>query len=95
MRIVSYAVLWRENGGPACPGGLSLVRDGVELSGSARLRWVSYADVRELYLDRSEQPMLVLVTSGGDSFAIASLQGLGALHELADRVALARGEAAG
>jgi hypothetical protein len=90
MRGVSYAVVWRENGGPACAGGLVLVGAGLELSGATTRRDVPYADLRELYVDRSEHPALVLVTSAGDSYAISSLQGLGALHELADRVAVAR-----
>src|SRR5206468_1082887 len=86
---VSYAVVWRENGGPTCVGGLVLVGAGLELSGAATRRNVPYDDLRELYVHRTDKPALVLVTSAGDSFAIASLQGLGALHELADRVAVA------
>src|SRR4051812_6095229 len=75
---MSYAVLWRENGGPQVAGAVSLECGGLELSGSAAPPSLPYTELRELYLDRSRAPSLVLVTSGGDRFAIGSLQGLGA-----------------
>ena len=92
MRRMTYAVRWRENDGPAAAGGLLLAENGLVLSGPFR-RSLSYRDVRELYFDRSDDPALVLVTRQGDHVSIGSLQGLGALHELADRVAAARGKA--
>jgi hypothetical protein len=93
VTYVTYAVRWRENGGPACTGGLLLTDGGLELAGAAARRRIGYGDLSELYLDRTADALLVLVTSRGDRLAIGSLQGLGALHELADRVAAARGAA--
>jgi len=98
MRPVTYAVLWSVNDGPELAGAVALAGSGLELSGSAaggpRVRQVfPYTDLRELYFERlaprkhTWDPSLVLVTSSGDRVAIGSLQGLGALHELADEVA--------
>jgi len=100
MRRMTYAVRWRENDGPEFAGGLAFERGGLELSGTAAgrptaHRELHYGDVRELYLDRLHVPALVLVMRDGDRVAIGSLQGLGALHELADRVAAGRSEVAG
>jgi len=98
---MTYAVLWRENEGPEFAGGLLLAAAGIELSGTAagqpaEQREVPYDDMRDLYLERppSRHAALVLVTRDGDRLAIESLQGGGALHELADQVAAARGKAA-
>jgi hypothetical protein len=91
---MTYAVRWCENGGPAFTGGLLLTERGLELTGAAERRGVGYGDLSELYLERSQGPALVLVTNEGDRLAIGSLQGLGVLHELADRVATARRVAA-
>jgi hypothetical protein len=88
---MTYAVRWRENGGPAFTGGLLLTEGGLELTGTPKRRGVGYGELRELYFDRTPDATLVLVTNRGDRLAIGSLQGLGALHELADRVAVARG----
>jgi hypothetical protein len=105
MRRMTYAVLWCENDGPEFAGGLLLAGRGLELTGTsegrpAAQRAVPYDDVRDVYLERAAprrhtwDPSLVLVTRDGDRVEIGSLQGLGALHELADRVAHARGKAA-
>jgi hypothetical protein len=91
---MSYAVRWRENAGPLVAGGLSLTEGGLELKGTSAQRKLGYGDVSGLYLERSPGPVLVLVTGRGDRLVIGSLEGLGVLHELADRVAAARGEAA-
>jgi hypothetical protein len=93
MRHMTYAVRWCENGGPANTGGLLLTEGGLELTGIATRRGVDYGDLSELYFDRTADAALVLVTIRGDRLAIGSLQGLGVLHELADRVAAARGAA--
>jgi hypothetical protein len=90
---MTYAVRWRENGGPSFTGGLLLTEGGLELTGTMARRGIGYGDLSELYLDRTPEAALVLVTKRGDRLAIGSLQGLGALHELADRVAAARGTA--
>ena len=102
---MTYAVLWSENDGPEFAGRLSLDRGGVALSGTAAgqptaHRDVPYAELAEVYLERTApprhtwKPSLVLVTRAGDEVAIGSLQGLGALHELAEQVASARGKTA-
>jgi hypothetical protein len=102
---MTYAVLWSENNGPEFAGRLALALGGVELSGTAAGRSAAhldlcYADLADVYLERSAppkhtwKPSLVLVTREGNEVAIGSLQGLGALHELAEQVATARGKAA-
>lgn len=102
---MTYAVRWSENDGPEFAGRLALDPGGVALSGTAAGRPVAhvglaYADLVEVYLERSAppkhtwEPSLVLVTREGGEVAIGSLQGLGALHELAEQVATARGKAA-
>jgi hypothetical protein len=101
---MTYAVVWRENEGSDYSGRLELAGDGVVLSGS-KAGWrhaereLRYADLTELSLERAAanhvtQPMLVLKTKGEDRIEIVSLDGLGALHELAERVEGARGKTA-
>jgi hypothetical protein len=103
--ITTYAVIWSENDGPECVGKLALTETGVALSGTASgpcdaQRELDTDELVDVYLDRSApgrrrwEPALVLVTRAGDRVAVGSLEGLGALHELADRVAGARGKAA-
>ena len=96
---MTYAVRWWENDGPQFAGGLLLDGTGLELTGTATgarptRRVLHFDDVRELYLERAAgqggQPSLVIVLRDGDRVAIASLQGLGALHEVADQVAAGR-----
>jgi len=98
MRRMTYAVRWRENDGPPFAGGLLLRGSGLELTGSTARRALMFDDVCELYLERAAgqggQPALVLVTRDGTRVVIASLQGLGALHEVADHVAAGRGKVA-
>jgi hypothetical protein len=102
---VTYAVLWSENDGPEFAGKLSLDSGRVVLSGTAAgqpstHRDVLYTDVADVYLERTApprhtwKPSLVLVTRDGDEVAIGSLEGVGALHELAEQVASARGKTA-
>ena len=94
MRRMTYAVRWQENDGPPFAGGLLLDGAGLWLTGTSARRGLMFDDVAELSLERGGQPSLVLVTSEGDRLAIASLQGLGALHEVADRVAAGRSKVA-
>ena len=100
-RHMTYAVRWNEDDGPDHVGGLTLDRESLVLAdagGSShepalRLRSDELADI---YLERrtggsaSGRPSLVLVTRGGTRLQIASLEGLGALHELAEQLTLAR-----
>jgi hypothetical protein len=102
---MTYAVIWCENGGRECVGKLELTGSTILLSGTSEdpsdtRRELRRTDVADVYLERSApaknrwDPSLVLVTRAGDRVAIGSLEGLGALHELAEHVAEARGIAA-
>jgi hypothetical protein len=103
-REMTYAVVWRENEGSDYSGRLELGRDGVELWGwkPGRRRThleLRYEDLATLSLERARalrttQPMLVLETRDRSRIEIVSLEGLGALHELAEQVAGARGKSA-
>jgi hypothetical protein len=102
---MTYAVLWCENDGPELAGRLSMQEAGVALFGTAAdsppaTRDVRFAEIADVYLERDAppwhrwRPSLVLVTTAGDRVEIGSLQGLGALHELAEEVAGRRGNPA-
>jgi hypothetical protein len=102
---MTYAVRWNENDGPDHVGGLTVERGTLILSDAGEsahepaLR-VESDDLADIYLERrtgnsaSGRPNLVLVTHGGTRLQIASLEGLGALHELAEQVTIARGKTA-
>jgi hypothetical protein len=95
---MSYAVVWNTNDGPDCVGKVELLPGMIQLLGVVG-DGVSDADI-DLRLDdldsmclerctppkNSWEPALVLVTRSGDRIAIGSLEGLGALHELAESV---------
>jgi hypothetical protein len=102
---MTYAVLWCENDGPEFAGRLSMEPEGVALFGTAADRPpatcdVQFAEIADVYLERaaspthSWRPSLVLVTTAGNRVEIGSLQGLAALHELAEVVAGRRGNPA-
>jgi hypothetical protein len=99
---MSYAIVWTENDGMRLTGRLDLTAGAVVLTGtgdgaSAR-RELRYGDLETAQLERSVQvelpsePALVLGTQEGDRIIIGSLEGVGALHELADELASAREE---
>ncbi len=96
---MTYAVVWRENDGEAYAGELSLDQDSVVLSGAAagareslrRLRYDSLTDAR---LERRKGPLLVLVGPTGNRVEVASLEGVGVLHELAERILAGLGKPA-
>ena len=94
---MSYAVVWNTNSGPDCIGKLELFPGTIQLLGvGAGLADVDIElcldDLDCMFLERcappknSWEPALVLVTRNGDRIAIGSLEGLGALHELAESV---------
>ena len=101
---MSYAIVWRENEGADYSGRLELQVDRIVLSGSKAgsraTRELSYDDLVAAAFERrssgraTTQPTLVLSTYDESRIEIASLDGLGALHELAERVGCARGKAA-
>ena len=90
---MTYVVTLSTAGGPAVAGRLELEADSLAFSGGAR---VPYADLRDIYLERRPvgPPALVLQSRCGEELRIASLEGLGALHELAEGLVEARGKKA-
>lgn len=93
MRDMTYAVVVSSETVPETAGRLDLEADSVCFSGGRRVR---YADLRDIYLERrsSGPPALVLQSRSGDRLRIESLEGLGALHELAEELVEARGKTA-
>ena len=97
---MSYAILWSENDGPEFAGRLTFEPGGVNLTGTEVQCDLRFTDLAEVYLERrlparhTWRPSLVLVTTAGGHVDIGSLQGLGALHELAEEVAARRGKPA-
>lgn len=102
---MTYAVTWRENGGPEYVGKLDLDGDCVELSGAApghrksslHLDAAELSDVqvrRRPGTLRAERPILVFVGRDGREVCLTPLQGLGVIHEIADRIANVRGNTA-
>ena len=90
---MTYAVVVSADDGPAVAGRLDLDGDSLSFSGGSRVR---YADLRDIYLERrpAAPPALVLQSYTGNNLRIASLEGLGALHELAEELVEARGKKA-
>jgi hypothetical protein len=97
---MSYAIVWTENDGLRLTGRLDLTAAGVVLTGiragASAPRELSYSDLTTARLERSthvefpSEPALALGTQAGDRLVIGSLEGVGALHELADELAWAR-----
>jgi len=93
---MSYAVLWSEQEGPAHAGKLelsagSLVLDGV--NGSGRIRCdLPIGDIMALRIGRSRserlggRPALVLQLTRDRVVRLATLAGIGALHEVVDHI---------
>ena len=90
---MTYAVLVSEDDGPEQPGSLALEPDALRFPNGSRVR---YAELGDVYVERrsggprSGRPSLVLLRHDGERMRITSLEGLGALHELAEQVAAAR-----
>lgn len=96
--LMTYAVVVSEDDGPEHVGRLEFERDCLRLSGGSAVR---YDDLRDVYVERrsgdptrASRPTLVLISRQGERLRIGSLEGLGALHELAGKVVEARGKAA-
>jgi hypothetical protein len=90
---MSYAVVWNRPGAPEVSGRLDLRDDCVFLSGlrpwgsEAPLR-VDRSELVDVHLERNGGGrVLVLVQADGSSLRLRSLEGAGALHELADALA--------
>jgi len=92
---MTYAVVWSENGGAPRAGMLEVACGFLRLAGRPG-RELSYDDVADLRIDRrpglrlAGRPTLVIESRAGDSFRVASLDGAGTLHELAERLQSAR-----
>jgi hypothetical protein len=86
---MTYAVMVSTGDGPSRPGRLDLEPDCFSFSDGTR---VQYRDLLDMYLERhsSEPPVLVLQPRTGERLRLASLEGLGALHELAEELFDAR-----
>ncbi len=92
---MAYAVVWSENGGRLRAGSLELAHGALRLGGKPERR-LAYDDVEDVRIDRRPKirlggrPTLVIESRGGDSLRIASFDGAGSLHELAERLEAAR-----
>jgi hypothetical protein len=90
---MTYAVVVSADDGPEQPGRLELESDCLRFAGGTPLR---YADLGDVYVERrsggshTRRPSLVLIGRDGERLRITSLEGLGALHELAEAVVDAR-----
>ena len=99
--MLTYAVVWSENGGPAVVGSLEFAGDDLVLSGAtagtpASSRRLPLATVSDAHLGRFAEARgglgrgLVVLDADGGRVEIASLEGAGALHEVADHLAALR-----
>jgi hypothetical protein len=97
---MSYGVVWSENGGPLHAGRLDLARSSVLLDGTAQevrrsCEQVSYDELGDVRVEQRPdarlggRPTLVLERRNGSRLRVASVEGGGALHELADLLQLA------
>jgi hypothetical protein len=86
-----YAVLWSDNG-DAASGRLEPLADRFELHGRSRHLSVPFCELTSASIARGREdrlvgmPVLVLRLGGGPPLRIASLEGAGFLHELAERI---------
>jgi hypothetical protein len=92
---MAYAVVWSENGGDPLAGSLDVGAGALRFAGGGG-RELAYEDVSDVRIDRhptlrlAGRPTLVIESRAGDSFRVASLDGAGTLHELAERLHSAR-----
>jgi hypothetical protein len=96
---VTYAVVWREDDGDTFAGLLELAPTCLVLSGTAAgvrasERRLAYAELEGAHFERRRGPLLVLKGPCGSRVEVASLEGSGALHELAEELEFARARAA-
>ena len=92
---MSYAVVWEEENGPVFAGRLEL-RDGrLDLIGTAlgsgpTRRTLHFSELGPVWVERRRtlrlvgRPTLVAEVAAGPRLRISSLDGAGALHELAE-----------
>jgi len=82
---MTYAVVLSTDGEPAKAGRLDLEPRSFSFSDGRRVR---YADLSDIYLERApgKPTSLVVQPRSGDRLRFVSLEGLGALHELAEQI---------
>ena len=87
----SYAVIWRDDSGVGS-GRLEPCEDRFELSGRGRSLSIVFSGLAGASIARAPAerlrglPVLRFLTRGGSAIAVASLEGAGVLHELAEHV---------
>jgi len=87
----SYAVVWRDDGGVGS-GRLEPRAESFELSGRGRSLSILFSGLTGASIARAPAerlrglPVLRLLTRGGAAISVASLEGPGVLHELAEHV---------
>jgi len=87
----SYAVIWRDDGGVGS-GCLEPRDDSFELSGRGRSLSIAFAGLTGASIGRTPAerlrglPVLRFLMRGGSAISVASLEGPGVLHELAEHV---------
>jgi hypothetical protein len=95
--LMTYAVVVSADDGPEQPGRLELEPDCLRFSGGHPVR---YSDLGDVYVERRSggsqggRPALVLISHTGERLRITSVEGLGALYELAEAVVESRGKTA-
>jgi len=99
---MSYAVIWQQAGQPSVTGRLEfvdgwIVLSGRPLGGSPTRCSVALDEVADVHLERSRDAqggrgrrLLVVGGTNGTRIEVASLEGPGALHELADELTTRR-----
>ncbi|MEZ5102697.1 MAG: hypothetical protein R3C15_23455 [Thermoleophilia bacterium] len=102
--VATYAVLWREPGGPSYTGRLGvgcseLELDGRTRSGDSAHAVIGYGDLSSTAIGHAAperidgRPALVLSLQSGRRLLVASIAGAGVLIELADTLARLRSAA--
>lgn len=101
---MNYAVVWREEGGPPGVGRLELAAEGIVLEGSTSTvresrRVLPFEDLVSARVERRGQPgretcrALVLECRDGTEVEVTPVGATGVLHEMNERLAVARGKA--
>ena len=102
---MTYAVVWRESGGPVSAGRLELTPGSVVLAGSTRTaresrRSILYDALLNVRFERrgepgkERRPALVLECRDGTQLEVTPIGGAGVLRELAEQIAAGRGKVA-
>jgi hypothetical protein len=88
----SFAVLWSESSLPARAGKLELEDAALRFEGQGFVHRVFYEDIEAVHVARARserlagRPALVLDLAVGGPLRVGSLEGLGVLSELAERL---------